>query len=166
MDARSHSLTVDTPIGALTVTETGGAITRVAWLGDSGARATDETPVLLNAAHQLDAYFFCELKAFDLPLAPEGSDFQKAVWDAMLAIPFGATRTYGEIAADLGGAAQAVGTACGRNPIPVIIPCHRIVGAGDWLGGYSGAGGVATKEALLRHEGWPGPAQGSLFGAA
>lgn len=166
MNAETHSLTVDTPVGPLTVTERDGAIVRVAWLRDGGARGTDETPVLLNAAHQLDAYFFCELKGFDLPLAPAGSDFQKAVWDYMLRIPFGETRTYGQAAEALGNAAQAVGAACGQNPIPVIVPCHRIVGAGDWLGGYSGAGGVATKETLLRHEGWPGPAQGSLFGAA
>jgi len=84
-----------------------------------------------------------------------GSDFQRAVCTAILAIPFGHTRTYGEIARDLGVPAQAVGGACGGNPIPVIIPCHRVMGA-KGLTGFSGAGGVETKVALLRHEGAAG----------
>jgi len=84
-----------------------------------------------------------------------GSDFQRAVCDAMRAIPFGETRTYGEIARALGVPAQAVGQACGANPIPVIIPCHRVLGAAS-LGGFSGSGGIETKVALLRHEGAAG----------
>ncbi|MGR3474550.1 MAG: methylated-DNA--[protein]-cysteine S-methyltransferase, partial [Sulfitobacter sp.] len=91
----------------------------------------------------------------DLPLRVMGSDFQRAVCTAILAIPFGHTRTYGEIARDLGVPAQAVGGACGGNPIPVIIPCHRVMGA-KGLTGFSGAGGVETKVALLRHEGAAG----------
>ena len=90
-------------------------------------------------------------QAFDLPLRVEGSDFQRAVCDAMLAIPVGETRTYGDIARDLKAPAQAVGQGCGGNPIPIIIPCHRVLGASS-LGGFSGAGGIETKVALLRHE--------------
>jgi len=137
------------PVGPLIVTETDGAITALGW-----GRATpdDETPLLAEARRQLAEYFAGKRTAFDLPLAPEGSAFQRAVCDAMLAIPFGETRTYGEIAADLGASAQAVGNACGANPIPILIPCHRVLGA-TGLGGYSGAGGIETKVALLRLEG-------------
>ena len=90
-----------------------------------------------------------------MPLQVDGADFQRAVCAAMSAIPFGETRSYGDIARDLGGAAQPVGNACGANPIPVIIPCHRVLAA-NGLGGFSGAGGVETKVALVRHEGAAG----------
>ena len=159
------SITVPSPTGPLTVTEEGGAIVRVDW-GTAAEGAP--TPLLERAAMQLDAYFFCELKAFDLPLAPRGSAFERAVWDLMLEIPRGAARTYGEMAAALNAkgvaaAAQPVGTACGSNPIPVIIPCHRVVGAAGGMGGYSGQGGLTTKRFLLELEGWPGVAPGPLF---
>ncbi len=158
------TLTVPSPLGPLIVTERDGAIAALTW----GAAGTDdETALLTRAATQLDAYFYCELKQFDLPFAPAGSPFQKAVWDAMLRIPYGQTRTYGDVARDLDDASpQAVGTACGANPIPILIPCHRIVAAGDKLGGYSGKGGVDTKRFLLELEGWPGVAQRDLFGLA
>lgn len=159
------SITVRSPMGPLAVTETDGAITRLTW---GAARAETPTPLLDRAAAQLDAYFYCELKSFDLPLAPAGSDFERAVWNLMLEIPRGAARTYGEMAAALAAAgvpaaAQPVGTACGRNPVPVIIPCHRVVGAGGSMGGYSGEGGLETKRFLLELEGWPGVAPGPLF---
>lgn len=144
-------LTLDTPTGPLTVTETGGAITAVTW----GAGGTDETPLLVEARAQLAAYFDGTRNRFELPLRVEGSEFQRAVCDAMLAIPPGETRTYGDIARDLDHPAQAVGQACGGNPIPVIIPCHRVLAAGG-LGGYSGGGGIETKVWLLRHEGAAG----------
>jgi methylated-DNA-[protein]-cysteine S-methyltransferase len=108
--------------------------------------------VLHEACRQLAAYFTHERESFDLPLDPGGSDFERGVWRAMLAIPYGHTRTYGDIAKELGGMPQPVGQACGANPIPIIIPCHRVVGA-DGLGGFSAAGGVETKVKLLRHEG-------------
>ncbi len=137
-----------TPVGMLSVEERDGAIVRLNWSADGGARSA-----LLDAAlDQLRAYFAGELQVFDLPLQVDGSDFQRRVCDAMFAIPFGETRTYGDIARELGGAAQPVGNACGANPIPVIIPCHRVLGA-NGLGGFSGAGGVETKVALLKHEG-------------
>ena len=152
--ARSTSpvatITVASPLGPLTVTERDGAIVALDWGTSPDA---DRTALLLTAAQQLDAYFYCELHAFDLPLAPAGSAFQQAVWREMLAIPRGRTRTYGELAASLDGIARAVGGACGSNPIPVIIPCHRVLAAGGKMGGYSGKGGVATKRFLLELEG-------------
>ncbi|MDQ2093730.1 methylated-DNA--[protein]-cysteine S-methyltransferase [Rhodalgimonas zhirmunskyi] len=142
-------LTVDTPTGPVTLTEEAGAITAVVW---GAERAGDHTPLLHEAARQLTAYFTDPSQGFDLPLLVHGSDFQRAVCAAMQAIPLGETRTYGELARDLGVPAQAVGQACGGNPIPVIIPCHRILGASG-LGGFSGGEGVETKVWLLRHEG-------------
>lgn len=159
------SITLPSPVGELTVTEENGAITRVDW----EKRAEEEsTPLLERAAVQLQGYFYCELKAFDLPLAPAGSEFERAVWRLMCDIPKGQARTYGEMAAALNAAgisaaAQPVGSACGHNPIPIIIPCHRVVGAGGGMGGYSGKGGLATKRFLLELEGWPGVAPGPLF---
>ena len=101
---------------------------------------------------QLNRYFDGEIDDFDLPLDPPGTDFQKKVWSEMLKIPAGQTKSYGEIAKILNSAAQPVGTACGANPIPIIIPCHRILAAGGKMGGYSGLGGLETKTALLRLE--------------
>ncbi|MBR9843066.1 MAG: methylated-DNA--[protein]-cysteine S-methyltransferase [Rhodobacteraceae bacterium] len=140
--------TIHSPVGDLRITETDGAITALHW----GQGAMDATPLLLEAEAQLSAYFDREREAFDLPLNVVGSDFQRAVCDAMRAIPYGYTRTYGEIARDLSVPAQAVGQACGGNPIPIIIPCHRVMGA-KGLTGFSGAGGVETKVLLLRLEG-------------
>jgi methylated-DNA-[protein]-cysteine S-methyltransferase len=108
-----------------------------------------------HAEGQMLAYNLGELEQFDLPLYVKGTAFQREVCDAISAIPFGYTRTYGEIAKDLGVPAQAVGQACGGNPIAIIIPCHRVMGA-KGLTGFSGAGGVETKVALLRHEGAAG----------
>ena len=108
--------------------------------------------MLEEARWQLLAYDAGTLEQFDLPLRVKGSDFQRDVCAAMSAIPFGDTCTYGDIAKLLGVPAQAVGGACGGNPIPIIIPCHRVMGA-KGLTGFSGAGGVETKVALLRHEG-------------
>lgn len=142
------SLTIPTQFGPLTLTEDDGAIVRVEWDGDGA----DETPLLVEAARQLRAYDAGELTVFDLPLRVAGSDFQRAVCAQMSAIPFGDTVTYGDIAKALDQSAQAVGSACGGNPIPIIIPCHRVMGA-KGLTGFSGKGGVETKVALLRHEG-------------
>ena len=103
---------------------------------------------------QLDAYFAGHLTRFDLPLAPSGSPFEVGVWTAMAEIPYGETRVYGELAASVGSAPRAVGRACGRNPIPIVIPCHRVL-AKAGLGGYSGSGGLATKRHLLALEGAP-----------
>lgn len=112
----------------------------------------DDNPFLEEARRQLVAYFAGRLGRFDLPLAPAGTAFQRRVWQAIATVAFGATRGYGRIAADLGqpAAARAVGAATGRNPISVIIPCHRLVGARGDLTGY--AGGVDRKRALLAWE--------------
>jgi methylated-DNA-[protein]-cysteine S-methyltransferase len=144
---------LDSPFGRIGVEETDAAITRVFW--DAPARAR-VTPVLRAAVDQLRAYFDGGLTEFDLPLAPRGSDFQIAVCDLMRAIPYGETRTYGDLAKDLGVAAQPVGKACGGNPIPILIPCHRVMGADGKLVGFSAKGGVETKVALLRLEGAAG----------
>jgi methylated-DNA-[protein]-cysteine S-methyltransferase len=142
-------LTLHSPLGELTIFEDGGRIVALAW--GRGAGTGETTAVLAAAKRQLDAYFDDGEARFDLPLAPAGTDFQKRVWAAMQAIPAGQTRRYGDIAAALGSAARAVGMACGANPIPIIIPCHRVVGAAS-LGGYSGGEGVETKRFLLAHE--------------
>jgi len=144
-----NTATLATSVGRLAITEADGFITRVDWRGGENG---ERTPVLDEALAQLTDFFENRRDDFDLPLNPSGSDFQQQVYDAMLAIPKGATRTYGEIARDLDVPAQPVGQACGSNPIPVIIPCHRVV-ASDGLGGFSAAGGVETKIALLKFEG-------------
>lgn len=139
---------IETPLGWLRLTERDGAIIASSW----GRGSDDDTPLLTDAARQVAAYFNHELEVFDLPLEPEGDGFQQAVAAAMRAIPYGATREYGEIAKELDAMPQAVGSACGNNSIGVIIPCHRVVAA-DGLGGFSAPGGIETKVALLRHEG-------------
>jgi len=152
MSGPSHIL--DSPLGPVRIVARDGAIIGLTWVADDAAAPVAAPSDLLNeAARQLSDYFAGRLKRFDLPLAPGGSPLQRAVWDAMLAIPFGRYRTYGEVAAEVGAPARAVGGACGANPIPVIIPCHRILAAGGKLGGFSARGGVETKVWLLRHEG-------------
>jgi methylated-DNA-[protein]-cysteine S-methyltransferase len=141
-----HVLTVPSPLGPLRIVEAAERLVALDW---SAAEIESETPLLREARHQLAAYFAGRLTTFDLPLAPAGSAFQQRVWAAMQAIPYGRTRTYGEMARELRSAARAVGGACGRNPLPIVIPCHRVVASGAGMGGYSGAGGLATKRFLL-----------------
>lgn len=140
-----------TPVGPLFVSEDAGQVVRLAWQGAE----TETTDLLDEAVRQLGAYFAGRLKSFDLPMRVGGSVFQQKVCAAMQAIPFGETMQYGDIARELGSASQPVGNACGANPLPVLIPCHRVLAA-NGLGGFSGAGGVETKVALLRHEGAAG----------
>ena len=113
----------------------------------------DPSDLTEETVRQLKAYFDGTLHAFDLPLDPPGSDFQKDVCLQMCKIPYGERWTYGDIAKILGKPAQAVGGACGRNPIPIIIPCHRVVGTSGAMTGFSGGEGVETKVWLLQHEG-------------
>lgn len=116
----------------------------------------DASALLREAARQLDAYFSGKLREFDLPLAPAGTAFHKRVWRAIAGIPHGETRSYGDLAWTVDSAPRAIGGACARNPIPIIIPCHRVLAANGALGGYSGANGLATKRFLLGLEGaWP-----------
>ena len=142
---------IPSPLGPLTLTASGGAITALDWR----AGACDSTPELLEGEAQIGAYFDGTRQCFDLPLRVEASAFQRRICDRMHMIPFGETVTYGDIARDLGVPPQAVGTACGGNPLPILIPCHRVLGAAS-LGGFSAQGGVETKVWLLRHEGAAG----------
>jgi len=144
-------LSLNTAVGPLTLFEEDDAIVALEW---GRAPEGNETPLLTKAHDQVLDYFDRKLTQWDLPLNPRGDAFQRAVWDAMCRIPFGSVRTYGEIARDLSSAARAVGGACGRNPIPIIIPCHRVIGANGRLTGYSGGAGLETKRALLFLEGY------------
>ncbi|WP_323763244.1 MULTISPECIES: methylated-DNA--[protein]-cysteine S-methyltransferase [Roseobacteraceae] len=136
-----------TPLGPVTLEARDGAITALHW---RCGEANDD-PLLVEAERQLTAYFAGRSEDFDLPFAPQGTDLTLRTCAALQAIPFGETRTYGDLAAELNVPAQAIGQACGANPIPVLIPCHRILGA-NGLGGFSAKGGVETKVWLLRHE--------------
>ena len=138
-------LSLHTPVGDLTVSEEDGAIVAVDW---GWGRDQQETPVLCAARDQLHAYFDGTRQSFDLKLAPVGTEYQRRVWAALCDIPMGATRSYIEIARVAGGSARSVGGANGRNPIPVIIPCHRVL-ATTGIGGYSGGEGLPTKRILL-----------------
>ena len=144
---------VDSPVGRLAVEADDEAVTAVRWAG-SGERARD-TPsaILREAARQLDRYFASRLKRFELPLAARGTDFQQSVWAMMRAIPYGETATYGGMAMALGSGPRPVGMACARNPIPIIVPCHRVLASGGKEGGFSGGRGLPTKRQLLALEG-------------
>jgi methylated-DNA-[protein]-cysteine S-methyltransferase len=152
-----------TPIGELTLTATDTALTavyfptsrhgpppaeRAGWIEDDGTH-----PLLARARTQLEEYFAGSRTRFDLPLEAAGSLFERRVWDALLAIPFGSTTSYGEVARRLGDprATRAVGAANGKNPIPIIVPCHRVIGADGDLTGFGG--GIERKRWLLAHEG-------------
>ncbi len=145
--AHPTRITVPTPFGPVTLVEGGGRLVGVDWRDDPG----EPTPLLQEAARQVCAYFDRRLTRFDLAL-DWGEGLNGDVRRAMAGIPMGETRTYGQIAKALGAPAQAVGQACGANPLPILIPCHRVTGT-DWFGGFSAPGGVETKAALLRHEG-------------
>lgn len=124
------------------------------WVSPGEATCEKATsPVLKEAARQLDRYFARKLKRFELPLDAHGTDFQKRVWAAMCDIPYGETATYGGLAMALGSGSRPIGMACGRNPIPIIQPCHRVLGSGGSEGGFSGGKGLPTKRQLLALEG-------------
>ena len=142
------------PVGRLALEADGEALSGVRWAGP-GERAPrgKPSPLLAEARRQLERYFARKLRAFDLPLAARGTDFQLSVWKMMREIPYGETATYGGIAMALGSGPRAVGMACGRNPIPIIVPCHRVLGSGGSEGGFSGGQGLPTKRKLLALEG-------------
>jgi methylated-DNA-[protein]-cysteine S-methyltransferase len=150
---------IDSPVGALRLVEQDGALTMIEYSpfrdhdGRPRGDRDDDHPVLVETARQLRAYFDRDLKEFDLPLAPTGSDFQQRVWEQLQLIGYGETASYGQIAHRLGltnAASRAVGLANGRNPIPIVIPCHRVIGANGTLTGY--AGGLDRKQTLLEIE--------------
>ena len=162
-----HHTTMQTPIGelVLTASDTGLREIRlplperravVATVATVATVAATGHPVLVAACSQLDEYFRGERQTFDVALDVEGSSFQREVWQALAEIPYGATESYGQLAERIGkpGAARAVGGANGRNPIPIIVPCHRVIGASGALTGYGGPtdDGIAMKRWLIRHE--------------
>ena len=142
-------LSVASPIGPLTIVAENEALVAVEW---RDRKVYDESALLREAARQLAEYFAGTRETFDLPLAPKGEPMEQQVWKLMAAIPYGETRRYGELARELDVEAQAIGEACGRNPLPIFIPCHRVV-AHNGLGGYSGGHGIETKRRLLVLEG-------------
>lgn len=156
------------PFGDITVFAEDGAVVALEW-GRAEPAGPTELPeptgrtgpgaALAAAIAALGRYFAGEREAFDdLVVRPRGSDFQRRVWARLRAIPFGTVVSYGALAAEFATAPRAVAGACARNPIAIVIPCHRVVGANGALTGYSGGGGVETKAALLALEGWsPAP---------
>lgn len=154
-----YSAVYNSPVGALWLTSDGNSLTGL-WMWEIENTQQNETlPVFQDTFRWLDAYFQSKNPSVDtLPLSPAGTEFQRLVWEILLKIPFGQTRSYADIAEKIAGrmgkekmSAQAVGGAVGRNPISIIIPCHRVIGASGSLTGY--AGGLDKKEWLLRHEG-------------
>ena len=146
----------ESPVGKLMLRSNGEALTGL-WIGVKTDEQLGEDPVLLRTKMWLDAYFRGERPPMEIPIALEGTAFQKAVWDQLLKIPYGKTCTYGELAAALTArlgkekmSAQAVGQAVGRNPVSILVPCHRVVGTGGKLTGY--AWGIDRKQWLLNHE--------------
>lgn len=142
-----------TPVGLVGIGESGGLVTRLLFMQDDAAPVVTSSSSLLDEAfRQLDAWFAGRLREFSLPLVEPRTAFERRVREAMLRIPYGATASYGELAAAIGapGAARAVGTACARNPLPIIVPCHRVVAAGGQIGGYRG--GTEMKRWLLDFE--------------
>ena len=151
--------TMDSPVGQLTLVASDRGLAAILWENDDpkrvplGAMVEDgDHPVLAEARRQLEGYFAGERDRFDVPLDFRGTDFQKRVWAALLTIPFGETRSYGEIAQQIGHptASRAVGAANGRNPISIIAPCHRVIGSSGKLTGF--AGGIEAKAHLLALE--------------
>ncbi|MEH3035516.1 MAG: methylated-DNA--[protein]-cysteine S-methyltransferase [Sphingomonas adhaesiva] len=151
-----HRTTIPSPVGTLTLVASDMGLVAILWPDDPPGRVrladvqdTPDHPVLTATAVQLAEYFAGTRTTFDLPLAPIGTDFQRAVWRALDAIPYGETRSYADIARAIGrpSASRAVGAANGRNPISIVTPCHRVIGASGKLTGF--AGGLATKRLLL-----------------
>lgn len=145
---------VETPVGRLALEADHEAVTAVRWTtADERSDTPCDSRVLAEAARQLERYFARRLTRFELPLAARGTAFQHRVWTLMREIPYGGTATYGGMAMALGSGPRAVGMACGRNPIPIIVPCHRVLASGGREGGFSGGRGLPTKRQLLALEG-------------
>lgn len=144
------TLSLHTPIGDITLCEDEGRIVAVEYGWGS---EQDETPLLADAREQLNAYFDGKLQQFSLPLAPYGTPRRLEIWQAMQAIPYGQTKTYGQLAKELGTSARAVGQACANNPLPILIPCHRVLGSTSAADYYSFGEGPETKAMLLHLEG-------------
>lgn len=158
-----NTLILNSPIGALQLVSDGSALSEIRFSGThrrtSGDSASD--PTLSAAARQLDEYFAGRRRSFELPLAAQGTDFQRQVWQALAEIPYGELRSYRDIARGIGRdkAVRAVGAANGRNPLPIVVPCHRVIGSNGTLTGF--AGGLEVKRQLLQLEGALLPAAGN-----
>ncbi len=149
----------ESPVGRLRLVVEAGSLVAVLWPVERPGRVelfasveSNEDPVLLATERQLDEYFAGQRRSFELPLAPKGTSFQLAVWDALRQIPYGETRSYQDIATTIGNpaAVRAVGAANGKNPLSIIVPCHRVIGSGGQLTGF--AGGIDEKRKLLNLE--------------
>ena len=158
----ANHTTYESPVGRLTLVAGDDGLLAILWPEDEGrvrlpASSPGSTRLLEDAANQLDEYFAGRRRRFELPLAPSGTDFQHTVWEALVRIPYGTTTSYGELAATIGrpDAARAVGAANGKNPLSIVVPCHRVVGSSGALTGF--AGGIDVKQRLLDHERMPGP---------
>ena len=155
-DATLYSMAIcfiDSPVGRLALEAEGDALSAVRWTTAAETAVRKPSPILKETARQLERYFAGKLKRFDVPLASHGTEFQQRVWAMMRDIPYGETATYGGMAMALGSGPRAVGMACGRNPLPIVVPCHRVLGSGGSEGGYSGGRGLPTKRQLLALEG-------------
>ncbi|MDP6173468.1 MAG: methylated-DNA--[protein]-cysteine S-methyltransferase [Rhodospirillales bacterium] len=141
----SH-LSLHSPLGALTVFEEDDALVALEW---GWAEEGEVTQLLEQTKARLDEYFSGSPVQFEFPTRPAGTDYQQSVWREMSDIPYGETRSYGDLARALKSSPRAVGSACGRNPLPIIIPCHRVLGAGGAMTGFSAAEGIKTKRQLL-----------------
>lgn len=146
-----HTVCIPSPVGPLRITADERAVTRIGFGGTPGTGSA-QTPPLRQAVRELEEYFAGMRRTFTVPVAPAGTEFQRAVWEALRQIPFGQTRSYKQIAEHIGrpSACRAVGMANNRNPIAIFIPCHRVVGANGALVGY--AAGLDTKSRLLELE--------------
>lgn len=150
--ARTVTRVVESPLGRLKLTVKDEHLIALDWTDDPAEDSAEDGDHLLDeAARQLAAYFAGVRQDFDLPLSPAGTEFRQRVWAALRDIPYGATLMYGDVARQLETAPRAIGGACGANPIPIIIPCHRVRGTAG-LVGYSGRGGLDAKQFLLHHE--------------
>lgn len=150
----NQTLTIGSPIGPIAIDVADDAVVAIHLQGNRKApvSGSSDHPLLHVAASQIEDYFSDRRHSFDLPIMLHGTPFRRRTWEALARIPFGQTRSYGEIASEIGSAARAVGGACGANPITLVIPCHRVVAAGGSLGGFSGGTGSDTKQWLLQHE--------------
>ena len=165
MTTQISTISMQSPIGTLRLFAAGDELVHLSLPNDEAAPAatTGETRVLKQTRSQLEEYFAGKRQTFDIPLAPRGTGFQQLVWRALTTIGFAETWSYGQLARAIGrpAASRAVGAANGRNPIAIIVPCHRVIGANGTLTGYGG--GLPTKKWLLQHEQTHGGAIGTLF---
>lgn len=148
--------TIDTPVGAVRITVAGGVVAAVDHVQDPSDDEPPKDKLLRKAIRQIEEYFAGKRRRFDLPMAPAASPFQQRVRQAVIDIPYGEAASYGGVAHILNSGPRAVGQACGRNDLVLLVPCHRVIGAGGTLGGYGSTSGLERKRRLLAFEGYPG----------